>query len=61
MGSEKSGDGRKVTYVVRSGDTLTSIAQTLNVSVASLRDWNKLSGSSIRTGQRLIAYVRRGS
>jgi membrane-bound lytic murein transglycosylase D len=61
VSSEDDGDGRKVTYVVRRGDTLTSIAQTLKVTVAALREWNKISGSSIQAGQRLIAYVSRGS
>jgi membrane-bound lytic murein transglycosylase D len=54
-------EGRRVTYVVRRGDTLSDIARTLRVSVASLREWNNLSGSAIRAGQKLVAYVRRRS
>jgi membrane-bound lytic murein transglycosylase D len=46
-----------VTYLVRSGDTLSSIAQSLKVSISALREWNNISGSIIRAGQRLIAYV----
>jgi LysM repeat protein len=61
VSSESNADGRKVTYVVRRGDTLTSIAQTLKVSVAALREWNNINGSSIQAGQRLVAYVNRGS
>jgi membrane-bound lytic murein transglycosylase D len=53
--------GRRVTYVVRRGDTLFEIARTLKVSVASLREWNSLSGTAIRAGQKLVAYVRRRS
>lgn len=53
--------GRQVTYVVRRGDTLSTIAQSLKVSVANLRSWNNLSGSNIKAGQKLVAYVRRGS
>jgi membrane-bound lytic murein transglycosylase D len=57
-----SGDGRRVTYVVRRGDTLTGIARTLRVTVTSLREWNKLASTgSIRPGQKLVAFVRRGS
>ncbi|MEO6079236.1 MAG: LysM peptidoglycan-binding domain-containing protein [Steroidobacteraceae bacterium] len=52
-----SGDGRRVTYVVRSGDTLSAIARTLRVSVGNLREWNNLSGSDIRPGQKLVAFV----
>ena len=47
--------------VVRRGDTLSSIADSLKVTVSSLREWNKLSGSAIQAGQRLVAYVSRGS
>ena len=52
-----SGDGRRVTYVVRSGDTLSSIARSLRVSVNNLREWNNIAGSAIRAGQKLVAFV----
>jgi membrane-bound lytic murein transglycosylase D len=52
-----SDDGRRVTYVVRSGDTLSGIARTLRVTVAGLREWNNLSGNTIRAGQKLVAFV----
>jgi len=57
----ESSQGRRVTYVVRRGDTLFQIARTLKVSVASLREWNSLNGNAIRTGQKLVAFVRRRS
>jgi membrane-bound lytic murein transglycosylase D len=60
-GSAAGASGKRVTYVVRSGDTLSTIAQTLKVSVANLRDWNSIAGNKIRAGQKLVAYVRRGS
>jgi membrane-bound lytic murein transglycosylase D len=57
-----SGDGHRVTYVVQRGDTLSGIARTLRVSVSSLRDWNDLSSkATIKPGQRLVAYVQRGT
>jgi len=40
-------------YRVRSGDTLTSIAQQFGVSVAALRSWNGLSSNKIQVGQQL--------
>ena len=44
-------------YVVKSGDTLASIAELFKTSVASLRTWNpKLPGSKITPGQRLTVY-----
>ena len=56
-----SDDGHRVTYVVQRGDTLSGIARTLRVSVANLRSWNDLNGSVIKPGQRLVAYVQRGT
>jgi len=42
-----------VRYRVRSGDTLTSIAQQFKISVEALRSWNGLSSSAIQVGQQL--------
>jgi membrane-bound lytic murein transglycosylase D len=56
-GVTTSGDGKRVTYVVRRGDTLSGIARSLRVSVSNLREWNKLTGTSIRAGQKLVAFV----
>jgi len=50
--------GEKVYHRVRSGDTLQKIAQRYHTTVASLQQWNHLSGSSIRPGQRLTAYYQ---
>jgi membrane-bound lytic murein transglycosylase D len=53
-----SGSGRQVTYTVRSGDTLYSIARVLQVTVAELMDWNGLSKRSIiKPGQQLVAFI----
>jgi membrane-bound lytic murein transglycosylase D len=52
------GSGRRVTYTVRDGDTLYSIARVLQVTVADLMGWNGLSKRSIiKPGQRLVAFV----
>jgi LysM repeat protein len=56
-----SADGQQMTYVVQRGDTLSGIARTLKVTVSSLRAWNNLSSSTIRPGQRLVAYRAQGS
>lgn len=42
------------TYTVRSGDTLSGIAAAQKVSVDNLKAWNKLSGSTIVVGQKLV-------
>lgn len=41
------------TYLVRSGDTLSRIAQQHDVRVADLRRWNNLRSDTIRKGQTL--------
>jgi membrane-bound lytic murein transglycosylase D len=57
--SEPTADGgRRVTYTVRDGDTLYSIARVLQVTVADLMGWNGLSKRSIiKPGQRLVAFI----
>jgi N-acetylmuramoyl-L-alanine amidase len=44
---------RQVRHVIRSGDTLSGIAERYNVSTAVIRSANKLSTDKIRTGQTL--------
>jgi membrane-bound lytic murein transglycosylase D len=52
--------GKQVTYVVRAGDTLFAIARALEVSVADLRNWNRLSqADAIQPGQKLVAFNAR--
>jgi len=55
--------GRKVTYTVRRGDTLSRIARLFQVSVSQIVSWNGINTeTSIRPGQRLTIKVagRRG-
>jgi membrane-bound lytic murein transglycosylase D len=53
-----SGQGDRTTYKVRSGDTLSEIADRYNVTVGEIMSWNRLRQSSaLRTGQRLVLYV----
>jgi membrane-bound lytic murein transglycosylase D len=41
------------TYVVQKGDNLSSIAKKNNVTVAEIKEWNKLTGTSIQLGMSL--------
>jgi membrane-bound lytic murein transglycosylase D len=41
------------TYVVQKGDNLSSIAKNNNVTVAEIKEWNKLTGTSIQLGMSL--------
>ena len=50
--------GRKVTYTVRRGDTLSQIARLFQVTVAQITSWNSISPRNpIRPGQRLTIKV----
>lgn len=46
-----------VTYRVKSGDVLGGIAQKYGVSVRQLREWNDLSSTLIRVGQKLRIHA----
>jgi membrane-bound lytic murein transglycosylase D len=54
-------DAAKLIYQVKPGDTLTSIAQLFRTTVASLKLWNRISGSAIRVGDRLTILGSRAS
>jgi len=47
----------KVSYEVKRGDTLASIARLYKTTVASLRKWNPLlPGDRLTAGQHLTLY-----
>ncbi|HEY0945590.1 MAG TPA: LysM peptidoglycan-binding domain-containing protein [Opitutaceae bacterium] len=46
--------GESHTYIVRSGDTLGSVARAHGVTVAELRSLNKLRGDTLRVDQTLL-------
>jgi membrane-bound lytic murein transglycosylase D len=57
--SGNADSARRMTYVVRRGDTLYSIARLLQVTVSELSDWNGVSGThSLKPGQTLVAFVK---
>ncbi len=45
---------RRVTYIVRAGDTLYRIAQVFQVSVREIVSWNQLSHTSLWPGEHLL-------
>lgn len=51
----------KVRHTVRSGQTLSSIARQHRVTVSELKSWNRLRGSMLKKGQKLVVVksVRR--
>ena len=54
--SSGSAQPDRIVYKVRRGDTLSRIGQKYGVSVRSIKQWNNLRGSTIKTGQRLTIH-----
>ncbi len=50
------GDGERISYKVKSGDTLGKIAQRYRCTVNQIKRWNNLKSTNIRVGQRLTIY-----
>ncbi len=46
----------RVTYTVKSGDTMGHIAEWFGTSAANIRSWNNTT-NNIRVGQRLVVFV----
>jgi membrane-bound lytic murein transglycosylase D len=56
-----SGELNRITYRVKRGDTLSSIARVFRTSVASLRSWNRLKSDHLMPGDRLTIYTTRSA
>jgi membrane-bound lytic murein transglycosylase D len=48
-------------YRIKRGDTLAAIARTFNTTVAALKQWNRIAGTTIRAGERLTIYTARAN
>jgi membrane-bound lytic murein transglycosylase D len=55
----EAGESARVTYHVKRGDTLSSIARLFRTSVAALRSWNRLKSDRLTPGDRLTVYTNR--
>ena len=51
--SESASNVTRVTHRVKRGETLLSIAKLYQTTVAAVKQWNRISGSAIKAGQRL--------
>lgn len=49
---------RKVTYTVKSGDTLSHLASIFNCDTSDIRSWNDLRSNRIFSNQELVLYVK---
>jgi LysM repeat protein len=52
-------ESTRVTYRVKRGDTLSSIARQFGTSVSALRTWNGLRTDRLMPGDRLTVYTNR--
>lgn len=52
-----SGTITSISYTVRSGDSLSRIANRYKVSVSDLHRWNKIKGKYLKPGQRIKVYI----
>jgi membrane-bound lytic murein transglycosylase D len=52
---------RRVTYIVRAGDTLYGIARVFQVTVAQIVSWNRLAHKALSPGQHLLIRLARSS
>jgi membrane-bound lytic murein transglycosylase D len=59
--SKPAGELTRVTYRVKRGDTLSSIARLFRTSVALLRSWNGLKSDRLMPGDRLTVYTARAT
>ena len=49
---------KKVTHEVVSGETLYSISKKYNVTVAQIKEWNKLEDDLLSKGQKLVIETK---
>ncbi|MCO6472374.1 MAG: LysM peptidoglycan-binding domain-containing protein [Melioribacteraceae bacterium] len=55
--TEQNGDGG-IDYVIKTGDTISQIAESHKVSVSDIQRWNNLSTSRITAGETLKIYSK---
>jgi N-acetylmuramoyl-L-alanine amidase len=59
--NQRRAPARQVNHVISSGDTLSEIAERYNVSLSAIKSANRLSGDTVRVGQRLKIPVYAGT
>ena len=59
--NESPKSGEYVSYVIRTGDTLSEIAEKHGVAASQIRRWNKLSSNRIVAGKTLRIYGKSNS
>ena len=59
--NQRRAPAKPVSHVISRGDTLSEIAERYNVSMSAIKSANKMSGNTVRVGQRLTIPVYAGS
>ena len=59
VGKKQVGSGSRISYRVRSGDNLWSIAHRHGLNVKDIKRWNGLHSESLKPGQRLVLYTKK--
>ena len=49
-------NSKKYFHTVRKGQTIAKVATQYGVAIADVRKWNKLRGTKLKAGQKLIVY-----
>ena len=57
-GSVKKNSKNKLVHVVKKGETLSEIADSYNVGLSKIRQWNDIKGRYIRPGQKIYIYKK---
>ncbi|MDR0296297.1 MAG: LysM peptidoglycan-binding domain-containing protein [Prevotellaceae bacterium] len=55
-GSATPASGAQIIHRVKSGETLSTIANRYGVKINDLKYWNGINGTTIRAGQKLVVY-----
>ena len=59
VAQSSTASGKRISYRIKRGDTLSTIASQYGTTVQDLRKWNRLRGSGIAAGETLTIYTNR--
>ena len=48
--------GKEIIYKIKRGDTLSGISKRFGVSIKAIKTWNRIKGTMIREGKKLVIY-----
>lgn len=51
-------DAMRVTHIVKSGETLSTIATQYGVTIKDIVKWNQLSSVDVSTGTSIVIYIK---